>query len=98
MLVCTMNIYYDCIFLKHTFRMLTSDFLFLNSRSCDKLRCTSCDFDVVAFDNFEWCQDCDYLFFRNNIPDFQRLKSKLTLKKGKYILQHLFKRYINIIN
>lgn len=51
-------------------------------RSCDKLRCTSCDFDVVMFDNFEWHQDCDYLFFRNNVPDFQRLKSKLTTKKG----------------
>ena len=54
----------------------------LNFRSCDKLRCTSCDFFIVMFDNFEWHKDCDYLFFRNNVPDFQRLKSKLTPQKG----------------
>lgn len=51
-------------------------------RVCDKLRCTSCDFNVVILNDYEWQEDCDYLFFRNNIPDFDKLKSKLTRKRG----------------
>ena len=50
---------------------------------CDKLRCTSCDFSVVILNDYEWQKDCDYLFFRNNIPDFDKLKSKLTRRRGK---------------
>lgn len=51
-------------------------------RVCDKLRCTSCDFSVVILDDYEWQPDCDYLFFRNNIPDFDKLRSKLRKKRG----------------
>lgn len=51
-------------------------------RVCDKLRCTSCDFNVVILNDYEWHKDCDYLFFRNNIPDFDKLISKLTRKRG----------------
>lgn len=51
-------------------------------RACDRLRCTSCDFSVVILNDYEWQVDCDYLFFRNNIPDFEKLKSKLTRKRG----------------
>ncbi|EDO49219.1 predicted protein [Nematostella vectensis] len=51
-------------------------------RTCDKLRCTSCDFKVVVFDNYAWDGDCDYLFFRNNVPDFHKLKVKLKTRKG----------------
>ncbi|KAK3744457.1 hypothetical protein QZH41_012876, partial [Actinostola sp. cb2023] len=50
--------------------------------TCDQLRCTSCDFKVVTFDNFQWQADCDYLFFRNNVPDFRKLKAKLIPKRG----------------
>uniref|UniRef100_A0A6P8HUU1 Cilia- and flagella-associated protein 418 n=1 Tax=Actinia tenebrosa TaxID=6105 RepID=A0A6P8HUU1_ACTTE len=50
-------------------------------RTCDQLRCTSCDFKVVMFDNYEWQRDCDYLFFRNNVPDFQKLKAKLITRR-----------------
>jgi len=32
--------------------------------------------------DYEWQEDCDYLFFRNNIPDFDKLKSKLTRRRG----------------
>ncbi|XP_073341126.1 cilia- and flagella-associated protein 418 isoform X4 [Pagrus major] len=32
-----------------------------SKRSCDQLRCTSCDFRVLMFDDFEW-DSCDYLF------------------------------------
>lgn len=51
-------------------------------RVCDKLRCTSCDFNVVILNEYEWQGDCDYLFFRNNIPDFDKLKCKLRRKRG----------------
>ena len=51
-------------------------------RTCDQLRCTDCDFKVSTFDNFQWKKDTDYLFLRNNMPEFDRLKSKLTPRKG----------------
>ncbi|XP_052817557.1 cilia- and flagella-associated protein 418-like [Mya arenaria] len=54
----------------------------VNKRSCNKLRCTSCDFLVASFDNFTWDRTTDYLFLRNNSPDFNRLKSKLVSKRG----------------
>ncbi|GFO25319.1 protein c8orf37 homolog [Plakobranchus ocellatus] len=54
----------------------------VNQRSCDQLRCTSCDFRVCTFDNMAWKKDTDYLFLRNNVPDFDKLKPKLIKKKG----------------
>ncbi|RUS84182.1 hypothetical protein EGW08_008069 [Elysia chlorotica] len=54
----------------------------VNQRPCDQLRCTSCDFRVCIFDNMAWKKDTDYLFLRNNVPDFEKLKSKLIKKKG----------------
>ncbi|XP_002739042.1 cilia- and flagella-associated protein 418-like [Saccoglossus kowalevskii] len=54
----------------------------MSQRSCDKLRCTDCDFKVVMYDNFEWHPSCDYLFLRNNVPDFKKLSAKLNKKKG----------------
>ncbi|KAF7226742.1 cilia- and flagella-associated protein 418 isoform X2 [Nothobranchius furzeri] len=35
-----------------------------SKRSCDQLRCTSCDFQVLMFDDSEWDVSCDYLFLR----------------------------------
>ena len=55
---------------------------YLFCRTCDKMRCTSCDFKVCSFDNFEWHKDTDYLFLRNNAPDYERLKSHLDPKNG----------------
>ncbi|KAH9515687.1 hypothetical protein Btru_011741 [Bulinus truncatus] len=54
----------------------------INRRSCDQLRCTACDFKVCFFDNMSWSRDTDYLFLRNNVPEFKKLESKLTKKKG----------------
>ncbi|XP_046842239.1 cilia- and flagella-associated protein 418-like isoform X2 [Xenia sp. Carnegie-2017] len=51
-------------------------------RSCDQLRCTACDFQVFSFDDYKWHSSCDYLFFRNNIPDFEKLKVNLIQKRG----------------
>ncbi|XP_072317647.1 cilia- and flagella-associated protein 418 [Eucyclogobius newberryi] len=53
-----------------------------SKRSCDQLRCTSCDFSVLAFDDCEWDQSCHYLFFRNNVPERVKLRSKLRPRRG----------------
>ncbi|XP_028592290.1 cilia- and flagella-associated protein 418 isoform X2 [Podarcis muralis] len=51
-------------------------------RTCDQLRCTACDFRVLQYDDFQWDQSCDYLFFRNNMPEFRKLRTKMQTKKG----------------
>lgn len=53
-----------------------------SKRSCDQLRCTSCDFRVLMFDDCEWDPSCDYLFLRNNMPDRQKLRAKLKKRRG----------------
>ncbi|XP_077382448.1 cilia- and flagella-associated protein 418 [Festucalex cinctus] len=53
-----------------------------SKRSCDQLRCTSCDFRVLTFDDCEWDSSCDYLFLRNNMPDHGKLVAKLMKRKG----------------
>ncbi|KAJ3598320.1 hypothetical protein NHX12_001831 [Muraenolepis orangiensis] len=51
--------------------------------SCDQLRCTSCDFRVLMFEDQEWDSSCDYLFLRNNMPDRERLRAKLRRSRGR---------------
>ena len=51
-------------------------------RSCDRLRCTECDFVVVSFAGYSWSTNVDYLFLRNNSPDFEKLKAKLLSRTG----------------
>ncbi|XP_012628273.1 cilia- and flagella-associated protein 418 isoform X2 [Microcebus murinus] len=51
-------------------------------RACDHLRCVACDFSVVSYNDYMWDKSCDYLFFRNNMPEFHKLKAKLVKKKG----------------
>ncbi|XP_004850193.2 protein C8orf37 homolog isoform X2 [Heterocephalus glaber] len=53
-----------------------------SQRACDHLRCIACDFRVVSYSDYLWDKSCDYLFFRNNMPEFHRLKIKLVEKKG----------------
>lgn len=53
-----------------------------SQRACDRLRCTTCDFWVVSYDDYMWEKSCDYLFFRNNMPEFHKLKTKLVKNKG----------------
>lgn len=55
----------------------------VSQRSCDQLRCTSCDFRVVTFDDHEWDASSDYLFFRNNMPDCQKLRARLRSRGGR---------------
>ncbi|GCC25713.1 hypothetical protein chiPu_0004124 [Chiloscyllium punctatum] len=51
-------------------------------RTCDQLRCTTCDFRVIALDDYEWNKSCDYFFFRNNMPNLNKLKAKTLSRKG----------------
>ncbi|CAH6777383.1 2610301B20Rik [Phodopus roborovskii] len=53
-----------------------------SQRACDRLRCLACDFRIVSYDDYVWDKSCDYLFFRNNMPEFHRLKAKLIRKEG----------------
>ncbi|KAL7984169.1 hypothetical protein Chor_002739 [Crotalus horridus] len=54
----------------------------ISQRTCDQLRCTACDFRVLHYNDYQWDKSCDYLFFRNNMPEFSKLKTKMLLKKG----------------
>ncbi|XP_005381886.2 PREDICTED: protein C8orf37 homolog isoform X1 [Chinchilla lanigera] len=53
-----------------------------SQRACDRLRCIACDFRVVSYSDYMWDKSCDYLFFRNNMPEFHKLKTKLVQKRG----------------
>jgi len=55
-------------------------------RACNKLRCTDCDFKISIFDDFKWNSTTDYLFLRNNMPDFSRLKTNLAPSPGGYTI------------
>ncbi|XP_056332122.1 cilia- and flagella-associated protein 418 [Danio aesculapii] len=54
----------------------------VSERACNRLRCTYCDFSVITFDDHEWDSSCDYLFFRNNMPDYHKLKVHLRRRVG----------------
>ncbi|GMH79747.1 hypothetical protein TL16_g08256 [Triparma laevis f. inornata] len=49
---------------------------------CPRMRCTQCNFLVCRFTDKEWEKDVDYIFFRNNSPDEQKLKVKYVDKEG----------------
>ncbi|XP_025915950.1 protein C8orf37 homolog [Apteryx rowi] len=54
----------------------------ISKRTCDQLRCTACDFRVSLYNDYIWDQSCDYLFFRNNMPELSKLRAKMIKKKG----------------
>jgi len=54
----------------------------VSKQCCSSLRCYNCDFSVVMFDNFRWSPDIDYLFLRNNMPDFNKLQSRLLSRRN----------------
>lgn len=57
------------------------------NRSCDKLRCTNCDFKIVSFNDNVWKDSVDILFFRNYIFDESKLKAVLNRKPGTYSIK-----------
>jgi len=51
-------------------------------KSCSKLRCTSCDFNCIYFKDYEWSKNVNYLFFRNYVPNIEKLSKELIPKEG----------------
>jgi len=60
------------------------------NRSCNKLRCTSCDFNCIYFKDCEWSKNVDYLFFRNFVPNKEKLSKELIPKKGIWLKLFFF--------
>eukprot|EP00744_Colponema_vietnamica_P014836 GILI01020773.1.p1 GENE.GILI01020773.1~~GILI01020773.1.p1 ORF type:complete len:224 (+),score=17.05 GILI01020773.1:50-721(+) len=54
----------------------------VRQRSCDRLRCTSCDFKVLCFENVQWSSEVEYMFFRNVFPDVNKLEKQLKSSEG----------------
>mmetsp|Transcript_65608 Transcript_65608/g.116788 ORF Transcript_65608/g.116788 Transcript_65608/m.116788 type:complete len:262 (-) Transcript_65608:1016-1801(-) len=54
----------------------------LVDKKCDNIRCTKCDFKVIWFDNYSWDPSVTYIFLRNNVPDFDKLKEMLVKDNG----------------
>ncbi|XP_059350511.1 cilia- and flagella-associated protein 418-like [Daphnia carinata] len=50
-------------------------------RVCTSLRCTGCDFRVSQFAHYRWRPGTDYLFLRNHMPEFDRVRVKLAAAK-----------------
>ncbi|CAG2054265.1 unnamed protein product [Timema podura] len=51
-------------------------------RICNNLHCTSCDYGVSTFVHFKWTSSTNYIFLRNNMPDFDKVKSCLVQSEG----------------
>lgn len=59
-----------------------SNILYRINSICDNLRCSSCDFKVNRYIDKNWTSSVNYLFFRNNFPDYDKLKCNLRPCKG----------------
>ena len=59
-----------------------SNDLSIGKTSCPNIRCMKCDCGVKSFEDYEWAGEIEYLFLRNNYPDFERLQPKLKSVKG----------------
>nr|XP_027210403.1 protein C8orf37 homolog [Penaeus vannamei] len=51
-------------------------------QACNQLRCLECDCAVITFEGFQWSDNTDYLFLRNNYPVTARLRSRLNPIRG----------------
>lgn len=45
--------------------------------ACDRLRCLNCNFEAIQFSGYKWSSEVDYMFFRNNMPNRQKLGTHL---------------------
>lgn len=44
-------------------------------------QCMACDFQVLRIDNMVWGDSVDYMFFRNNYPNVQKLRPQLVKRR-----------------
>jgi hypothetical protein len=56
---------------------------------CDALLCSQCNFKVLFFPRMRWQSSADYLFFRNNMPNTEKLSTRLerSEQSGAYCCQ-----------
>ena len=47
-----------------------------------RMRCSKCDHKVLRFVDKQWAADADYMFFRNFMPNVDKLSAKLKPKDG----------------
>ena len=58
----------------------------LPRKECKNLICRSCGIRVLKFDGYEWDEDkINYLFFRSNFGDFERLKKGMLYSPEKSV-------------
>eukprot|EP00602_Paraphysomonas_sp_CaronLab_P010459 CAMPEP_0185026396 /NCGR_PEP_ID=MMETSP1103-20130426/10502_1 /TAXON_ID=36769 /ORGANISM="Paraphysomonas bandaiensis, Strain Caron Lab Isolate" /LENGTH=336 /DNA_ID=CAMNT_0027559961 /DNA_START=94 /DNA_END=1104 /DNA_ORIENTATION=+ len=50
--------------------------------ACDNLRCLQCNFEVMQFPERTWGSGVDYMFFRNNVPNVQKLSAELCIQSN----------------
>ncbi|XP_056378419.1 cilia- and flagella-associated protein 418 isoform X5 [Hyla sarda] len=63
----------------------------ISERACDQLRCTTCDFNIVMFDDYKWEASCDYLFFRTaDAGDQHRCNLLFILAAPRALPENLF--------
>ena len=69
-------------------------------RVCDNMLCLACNLPVIAVDNVQWDESTDYLFLRNNVPNIDKLRAKLKMKKGcrAYACQCQWRNVTDIIS
>lgn len=48
--------------------------------ACDNLRCLQCNFKIHSFLNGQWSDSVDYMFFRNNVPNENKLVERYIFK------------------
>ena len=53
-------------------------------RCCTNIRCSKCDCAVVQFQGYAWAGEVEYLFLRNNYPDFSRLEPQLVGRRDSF--------------
>ena len=57
-----------------------------SSDTSTSIRCSKCDFAVLRFTDQKWAADADYMFFRNYMPNVDKLKAKLQDSDGQCAL------------
>ena len=69
-------------------------------RSCSNVRCTACDFAIVNFVDSSWSSSVDYLFFRNNMPEKDKLRARLKSSPGTiaYACQCKWRSFSSLVN
>ena len=56
---------------------------YFGSLAATSSRCSKCDLRVLRFNDGRWASDVDYMFFRNFVPNVDKMKAKLRPADGQ---------------